>query len=226
MDVQGNDLSDRLLDAVLVHVPNYGWSARTLELGAFDLGIEPDVIWDIFPSGVDGVIEYFYLRNNHNMQRALEKNILIDLRTDEKITLALNLLFESYSSHREAMRRTVSWLSLPQNSLIGTRILYQTVDNIWYAVGDKSIDFSFYTRRSTLAIIVISTMLYWLDDNSSGAEQTSDFIKRRVNDVKSFAGIRARTEKLCRYTGSTIRVFGKRVFERYGATIGGSRRVT
>tara|TARA_B100000686_G_scaffold352596_1_gene455149 strand:+ start:1282 stop:1962 length:681 start_codon:yes stop_codon:yes gene_type:complete len=226
MQVEGNDLSDHLLEAVLFHVPNYGWSLRTLELGALNLGVESDVIWDIFPGGVEEVIKCFYLRNNRKLHCALKDDILIDLRTDERITLALNTLFKIFSSHREAMRRTISWLLLPQNSLIGARMLYQTVDNIWYAVGDQSIDFSFYTRRSTLAIIVMSTMLYWLDDNSAGAERTSDFIKRRVNDVKTFTSIRKRKEKICRYTGSAIGVFGRAAFERYGAVVVENRRVT
>ena len=226
MHEKGSDFSDKFLDAVLSHVPNYGWSPRTLELGALDLGVETDVIWDTFPGGVQEVIEYFYFRNNHNLHCALKKDILVDLRMDERITIALNTLFKIFASHREAMRRTVTWLFLPQNSLIGARMLYQTVDNIWYAVGDKSIDFSFYTRRSTLAIIVMSTMLYWLEDNSTGANKTSAFIKRRIDDVKIFSNVRKRKEEIFHYTGSAIGILGRVAFERYAAVVGGSRRVT
>ena len=40
---------------------------------------------------------------------------------------------------------------MPQNVPLGLRLLYETVDGIWYAVGDQATDFSFYTKRASLA---------------------------------------------------------------------------
>ena len=84
--------------------------------------------------------------------------------------------------HREAVHRGLTWLSLPQNALLGTRLLYRTVDDI-SAVGDKSVDFSFYTKRGLLAGVIGSTMLCWLDDQSEDAAETKSFLRRRIADV-------------------------------------------
>ena len=39
---------------------------------------------------------------------------------------------------------------LPQNAALGPRLLYDTVDAIWYAAGDTATDFNFYTKRGLL----------------------------------------------------------------------------
>ena len=46
------------------------------------------------------------------------------------------------------------------------RSVYETVDGIWYAAGDSATDFSFYTKRVTLAAIYAATLPYWLEDRS------------------------------------------------------------
>ena len=65
-------------------------------------------------------------------------------------------------------------------------LLYRTVDAIWYAAGDTSADFNFYTKRATLAGVFSSTLFYWLNDRSEGNEATWAFLDRRIDDVMRF----------------------------------------
>ena len=37
----------------------------------------------------------------------------------------------------------------------------RTVDAIWHAAGDRSADFSWYTKRAILAAVYTATVLYW-----------------------------------------------------------------
>ncbi len=46
------------------------------------------------------------------------------------------------------MRRALAVLALPQHAPLALRLLYETVDGIWYAAGDSATDFSFYTKRA------------------------------------------------------------------------------
>ena len=77
-------------------------------------------------------------------------------------------------------------LALPLNAPLGLKLLYRTVDAIWYAAGDTSADFNFYTKRATLAGVFSSTLLYWLNDRSEGNEATWAFLDRRIDDVMRF----------------------------------------
>ena len=60
----------------------------------------------------------------------------------------------------------------------------ETVDGIWYAAGDKATDFSFYTKRATLAALYGAAVLYWLDDRSPGFTDTERFVDRRLADLR------------------------------------------
>ncbi len=54
---------------------------------------------------------------------------------------------------------------------------------IWYAAGDAATDFSFYSKRLTLAAVYGATLLYWLEDRSESFADTRAFIDKRLADV-------------------------------------------
>ncbi len=85
--------------------------------------------------------------------------------------------------HREAVRRALAVLALPQNLPLGAKLLYEAVDTIWHGAGDASTDFNFYTKRGLLAGVYVSTTLYWLDDRSEGTTASEAFLARRLADV-------------------------------------------
>jgi ubiquinone biosynthesis protein COQ9 len=54
---------------------------------------------------------------------------------------------------------------------------------MWRAAGQRDTNFSFYTKRGTLAAVYSATMLAWLADNSSNLDKTVGFLDRRLADV-------------------------------------------
>ena len=90
--------------------------------------------------------------------------------------------------HREAVRRGLTFLSLPQNAGLALKILYDSVDEIWRAIGDRSTDYNFYSKRLLLAGVYSATLLYWLDDRSDGQQDTKAFLERRINEVLKVGG--------------------------------------
>jgi ubiquinone biosynthesis protein COQ9 len=90
------------------------------------------------------------------------------------------------------VRRAVTILALPQNAPLAMRLLYETVDGVWYATGDSATDFSFYTKRATLAGIYAATLLYWLEDHSPAAADTRAFLDRCLGDVARIGQARQR----------------------------------
>ena len=85
---------------------------------------------------------------------------------------------------------------LPSNAPVAARSTYQTVNAIWYACGDTSTDFSFYTKRATLAGVYAATVLYWLDDASDDFADIWGFLDRRIDDVMQIPRLRARMSGL------------------------------
>jgi len=219
-------LRDRLIEATLAHVPFDGWSMQALRDGARDSGFGPEIVTQEFPRGVADAIRHFSRMADRHMLAGMEQADLGDLRIHERVALAVETRLAFLEPHREAVHRGLTWLALPQNAMLGARLLYRTVDDIWYAVGDRSADFSFYTKRGLLAGVVGSTTLFWLDDRSEVGAETTAFLHRRLADVMKIHGARKRIE------GSRDRVLGplgilKDVVEkRYGRPDTGDSRVT
>ena len=82
-------------------------------------------------------------------------------------------------AHRDATRRAVALLSLPGHGATATRILARTADTIWRGAGDRSTDFSWYTRRATLGAVHAATVLYALGAGRTDAE-IEGFLDRRL----------------------------------------------
>src|SRR3954467_15097710 len=110
----------------------------------------------------------------------------------ERIALAVGIRLGIVEPWREAVRRALTVLALPQNAPLALRLLYETVDGIWYAAGDRATDFSFYTKRATLAGIYAATLLYWLEDRSPDFADTREFLDRRLADAARIGAVRRR----------------------------------
>ena len=62
----------------------------------------------------------------------------------------------------------------------------RSVDAMWRACGDRSSDFSYYTKRATLAAVYGATFAHWLTDASEGHAATWAFLDQRIDNVMSF----------------------------------------
>jgi ubiquinone biosynthesis protein COQ9 len=111
---------------------------------------------------------------------------LAGMRTHERVRFLIKARLEAAEPHRDALRAALSLLAMPWNAPIAARSLARSVSAIWYAAGDKSADFSWYTRRATLAGIYSATLAFWLSGHGDGLEAALDFLDRRLADHACF----------------------------------------
>jgi ubiquinone biosynthesis protein COQ9 len=184
-------LRRRLLEAALPHIPFDGWSEISLNKAARDLGMGEGEAGMAFPGGARDLLDFFSLEADRKMVEALEEKDIASMRIRDRITAAVRTRIETVAAHREAERRALSFLALPQHAPLGIRLLSRTVDLMWRAAGDTATDFSFYTKRATLAGVYSSTVLYWIADTSEGDADTWAFLDRRIEDVMTFEKVKA-----------------------------------
>jgi ubiquinone biosynthesis protein COQ9 len=186
------ELRDRLADAVLAEAAFEGWSRTALSAASAKLDLpagEPD---RLFPGGPVQVLTHVSERADQRTVDDMEKEGIADLKIRERIKAAVRIRLERHTGEREAARRALALLALPLNVGLGLKLLYKTVDAMWYAAGDTSADFNFYTKRATLAGVYSSTLLYWLNDRSEGSEATWAFLDRRIDDVMKIEDLKSR----------------------------------
>ncbi|HZS83682.1 MAG TPA: COQ9 family protein [Stellaceae bacterium] len=183
---------DRLLLAVLPNVPFDGWSVTALRAGARSLGLSDCEAMALFPRAGAGLVAWFSRWADREMLRRVSGPEFELLKIRERIAAALCARLDALDPHREAARRALALLALPQHAVLGLRLLYDTVDAAWYAAGDTATDFNFYTKRGLLAAVYAATMLYWLDDRSPGSVDSRAFLDRRIADAMAIPRLTSR----------------------------------
>ncbi|MCG8359481.1 MAG: COQ9 family protein [Kiloniellales bacterium] len=179
---------ETLMFAALPHVAFDGWTRKAIEAGAADAGLDRAAALNAYPGGAAELIEVFSHWADARMLAELEKRDLAALRVRDRVAMAVRLRLEIVEAHREAVRRSLSFLALPGNAALGLRLLYRTVDAIWYAAGDTSTDYNFYSKRLLLAGVYSSTLLVWLNDTSEDHAQAWAFLDRRISEVLKIGG--------------------------------------
>jgi len=209
------ELRPVLVEALLNHVPFDGWTEAALAHAAADLGIPASRARLAFPGGVIDMVDAYAAWADARLAAQLDTLNLGAMKIRERIRTAVRVRLEQAAPHREAVRRAVAVLAMPQNAACSARILWRTADTMWRAAGDTATDYNYYTKRITLGGVYSSTLLVWLDDQSDGLADTWSFLDRRIDGVMRFEKTKARVMSLAANRPSLTRFLGRL---RYPAT--------
>jgi ubiquinone biosynthesis protein COQ9 len=201
---------DAVIDALLPQVAFDGWTSKALRQALAAAGMEPDDAPLLFPGGAGEMIAAFCALADERMAAAAEAADLAAYRVPARVKAIIALRFEQNRGNKEAIRRAVAWVALPQNAVLGARMTAATVDAIWHAAGDRSADFSWYTKRGILGWVYSSTLLFWLADSSDEDAATLAFLDRRLAEVGKIGGVRRRVEGRVRAFSERMREFTPR----------------
>ena len=195
----------RVLSAILAAVPFDGWSRRAYAHGAVAAGVPEAEVDRLFPGGALQMIALHSLLADQAMVAEMERRGVSEMKIRDRIRTAVRCRLEANVQHREAIRRALAMLASPLAGPLGARLLYRTVDAMWYAAGDASTDFNFYSKRALLAGVYSSTLFYWLNDRSEGTADTWTFLDRRIEDVMRIEQVKSRLRKFGeRFSGGGV----------------------
>ncbi len=176
---------DALLDAALPHVAFDGWSVASFKAAARDADLTDAEARALAPRGAIDLAVAYHRRGDQAMLAKLADADLTGIRFRDKVITALKLRLEAMDD-REAVRRASTLFSLPNHAAEGGKLVWETADHVWTALGDESRDGNWYSKRAILSGVWASTVLYWLGDDSADFADTHDFIDRRIEDVMRF----------------------------------------
>ncbi|MBI1985384.1 MAG: COQ9 family protein [Rhodospirillales bacterium] len=186
---------DRILLSTLPHVAFDGWTRKALTAGVADVGLSPDMALRAFPEGIPELVDHFADWADRRMLAELERRGAAAMRIRDRVTTGVRARLEVLAAHREAVRRLLAFLALPPNAPLAARLLWRTVDAMWYAAGDNATDFNYYTKRGLLAAVYTTTVLCWLADSSEEFADTWAFLDRRIADVMKVPAYKARLKE-------------------------------
>jgi ubiquinone biosynthesis protein COQ9 len=182
-----------VLDALLPEIPFEGWTQTALRNALQTLGRPAEDAALLFPGGPGEMIEAFFALANTRMAETTAATPQPE-RLSTRVRAATALWFAQNHTHKESLRRALSWLSFPTHAPRAARIMASCVDSIWRAAGDTSADFAWYTKRATLAGVFGTTMLYWLHNTSPNDTETLTFLDRRLANAATITKTRKKLE--------------------------------
>ena len=185
-----------------------GWGDTARDAAADAAGVDRDVAKVAFPGGAVDMIAAWFEAIDRAMLEKLPAETLATMKIRAKITALVEARLEAIGPNREALRRALAILAMPQNLVRGAKLGWHAADLMWRAAGDTATDYNHYTKRTILAGVYAATVTVFLDDESEGHADTRAFLGRRIEGIMQFektkAGFLARTEhkpSLSRFIG-------------------------
>ena len=196
---------DQLTDAMLALAPDAGWTRSTLEKAAEKAGLTAGQALLAAPNGVADILEAFGKRAARAAGEALTTPEAATLKVREKVRAGVKGWLAALGAHKAAVKRAAA---TPANLLTGPKGLWAAADAIWAALGDKSTDYNWYTKRMTLSAVLASTLAAWMGTDDEA--QVDEFLDRRIENVMQFEKLKAQAKDAFAKIPDPMDIFGSR----------------
>ena len=186
-----------------------GWTPDARDMAADAAAIDRDLAALAFKDGATAMIDAWFAEIDRRMADAVPIEALAAMKVRERIVAQVEARLEAIAFDREALRRALAVLALPQNLTTAARLGWRTADLIWARAGDTATDYNHYTKRASLLAIYGATVTVFLDDDSDGHADTRGFLVRRVEGLMRFEKAKASVLARARYRPSLARFVGR-----------------
>ena len=163
-----------------------GWTAAAVDSAADTVGIERSQARLALPKDAVGLIDLYGQAVDRQLTASFPAERVATMKIRARIRELLWERLQIQTPAREAIRRALAILAMPQNLGSAARLSWRTADHLWRLAGDTATDYNHYTKRLTLSAVYGSTLLFWLNDESEGFAGTSAFLDRRIDEVMRF----------------------------------------
>jgi len=192
-----------------------GWSDAAVAAAAPVAGVDTAAAAFAFRGGAMEMIAAWIANIDRSMAEALPPEALAALPIRERIRRLVQFRLDAIVGTREALRRALAIMAMPQNAARALRLAWQSADAMWRLAGDTATDYNHYTKRVTLGTIYAATLAVYAQDESEGFAETRAFLDRRIAGVMKFEKAKARILRPRDETISLTRLLGRL---RYPAT--------
>ena len=180
---------EKVLLEALNDIAQSGFTDAVLSAAAERAGVTKRELMDSFPHGPASLVEAFSHWADTRMVETMKSSSAERMR--DRVKTAVRARIEALIPYKQAAQRAAAHLALPQNAALAARLTLRSVDLMWRAAGDRSSDFSYYTKRGLLAGVYGATLLFWLGDASEGNEATWAFLDHHINGVMQIEKLRS-----------------------------------
>jgi ubiquinone biosynthesis protein COQ9 len=194
----------RILEVFPAHAAREGWTDAAFNAAAAEAGLGEGEAALACPKGAFDLFDAFADRADQAMLEGLADLDLPNMRIRDKVRAAVQLRLEAQAPYKQAARAMTRALARPTRAPEAARLLWRTADRIWRALGDKSTDENFYSKRAILSGVLASTYARWFSDDSADHETTWAFLDARIENVMQFEKFKARLKPVSEGVQSAV----------------------
>ena len=159
-----------------------GWS-KNLSKKLIENKIKSTDLTYLFPNGYMDILNFALSQVNEALEKKIKKINIINFPISKRVKKILSLRLNILNEDKIFYKKTFNHLLLPHNTKLMKKNLYNTVDNIWYFAGDNSTDFSFYTKRFSLAIIYVNALFVFYNKNIQESELNIENNLKKISKI-------------------------------------------
>ena len=186
-----------------------GWSAAAVTAAALEIGVDPDVAQLAYKDGAMAMIDGWIDSVDLEVAHRLPPEKLNAMKIRARITALLATRIDVMAPDREALRRAMAIMAMPQNLARAAKIGWRTADRNWRLAGDTATDFNHYTKRMTLSAVYGSLLAVFVNDDSEDFADCLAFLDRRIDNVMQFEKVKAQAKARQEYVPSLSRFIGR-----------------
>ena len=208
-DLTLDEIRVLLAPAIAENAAFDGWGAAARDMAADMNGVDRDVAALAFQGGPVDMIDAWFASIDATMAEMLPPEQLAVMKIRQRITALVEARLTATAPHREALRRALAILAMPQNVATAARLGWRSVDAMWRAAGDRATDYNHYTKRAMLFAVYGATVTVFLDDESEGHADTRAFLARRIDGIMRFEKAKAGITRRAQHRPSLTRFVGR-----------------
>ena len=204
-----DELRPALAPDVATNAAFDGWTAEAVAMAAEPRGLDADVAKLLYPGGAPEMIDAWFASIDAAMAARFTPEQLGAMKIRERITALVEARLDLLAGNREALRRALAILAMPQNVRRAARLGWRSADVTWRLAGDTATDYNHYTKRAILGGVYAATLTVFLDDDSEGWADTRAFLARRIEGIMRFEKAKAQFLGRASHRPSLSRFIGR-----------------
>ena len=185
-------IRNQILKDAKPYIVKNGWGENLFKEISKSSKYKNEDIKALFPSGYKTLIEMYLKEINIKMTMDSKKLNLIRFRVHERVRELVILRLNIMQKEKILISKTFLHLLVPQNYILASKILYETVDQIWFLAGDNSSDFNFYSKRIILGTIYSLTIAHFINNNN--IEETIEILNNKLKIVSKIPMLKNRSK--------------------------------
>ena len=166
--------------------------AKKLKINAKE---KDKILNNTFPNEYQSLNKELNTLINSMMNRSKRPKNFNKLRLNEKIkyfVIKRLALTDEIFDFKKLVKLNLTSKS-PKNAF---KILFDISDEIWFLVGDKSLDFNFYSKRFILMNIYLNSFLYLISQKKRNLKNLEIFVEKQIKAVLTFGKLKSKFKSL------------------------------